>query len=89
MNESLNKIIIPLGVSWVAVSLVIGLVIVVLPLSERIRTVEKTITKYVQVEHKNEPTGSSIGTKVKIQGTIDPNDQNYLETKVKVLKNNL
>lgn len=90
MNEGFNKIMIPLGVSWVAVSLVIGLVIVVLPLSNRVRVVEKTIIKYVQ-EGKVETGNSndSLVTKVKIQGTVDPSDPNSLETKVKVLKNNL
>ena len=93
MNEGLKKVMIPLGVSWVAVSLVIGLVIVVLPLSERVRVVEKNIVKYVQVEVERKEsavTGGALGTKVKIQNTIDPagQTQNAMETKVKVLKNN-
>lgn len=90
MSEGLNKIMIPLGVSWVALSVVIGLIIVVLPLSQRVRVVEKTIIKYVQTNKAEAgPTSNALGTKVRIQGTIDPSDSNSLETKVKVLKNNL
>lgn len=89
MNESIKNTLIPIGVAWVGVSVVIGLVIVLLPLSKQTKLIETRVVYLsggAPIKAQLGESKDSLGTKVRIKGTIDPSDPGQVETKVKILK---